>query len=191
MTNEPEDDVGLDPDEREALAALSRGPEPPATLQRRVVAALRREGLLRPRVSLLAGWGWVAAALACLALGLVVGRAGRPAAEPEGNRFVLLLERGLSDEPPGPERRRALAEEYRAWARATGGAARVFAGERLGDTAVTLSGPKGLASSGAAQVGGYFLVAAADLGHALELARSCPHLRYGGRVVVQPIESLP
>jgi hypothetical protein len=38
---------------------------------------------------------------------------------------------------------------------------------------------------------GNFMIAAADADEALRLARGCPHLRYGGRLAVRPIETLP
>jgi hypothetical protein len=41
---------------------------------------------------------------------------------------------------------------------------------------------------GEARLAGYFLIRAADRRTALEIARSCPHVRYGGRIVVREIE---
>jgi hypothetical protein len=39
-------------------------------------------------------------------------------------------------------------------------------------------------------VGGYFLVEASDLAHAVELSKGCPILEVGGSVEVRPVEKL-
>jgi hypothetical protein len=41
---------------------------------------------------------------------------------------------------------------------------------------------------GEPRLAGYFLIRAADQRTALEIARSCPHARYGGRIVLREIE---
>jgi hypothetical protein len=38
------------------------------------------------------------------------------------------------------------------------------------------------------RLAGYFIIRAADQRSALEIGRSCPHVRYGGRIVVREIE---
>jgi hypothetical protein len=35
---------------------------------------------------------------------------------------------------------------------------------------------------------GYFIVTARDAGEAIEIARSCPHLKHGGAIAVRPID---
>jgi len=61
-------------------------------------------------------------------------------------------------------------------------------GEKLKDQVVVLGPPFPAAEQG--RLGGYFLVTAASLEQALEIARDCPHLRYGGRVVVRPVDPI-
>jgi hypothetical protein len=43
---------------------------------------------------------------------------------------------------------------------------------------------------GESRLGGYFLIRAANQRTALEIARSCPHVRYGGRIVLREIEPI-
>jgi hypothetical protein len=43
-------------------------------------------------------------------------------------------------------------------------------------------------AAGRTGLAGYFLIRAVDRRTALEIARSCPHVRYGGRIVVREIE---
>ncbi len=63
------EDSDLPPEEESALAALSRGAAPDPGLEDRIVADLRRRGLLRRRRS----FGWNAVAVAAAALLLFVG----------------------------------------------------------------------------------------------------------------------
>ena len=37
-------------------------------------------------------------------------------------------------------------------------------------------------------VGGYFLIRASSYDVAVEIARTCPHLRYGGRIEVRQVD---
>jgi hypothetical protein len=50
------------------------------------------------------------------------------------------------------------------------------------DDGVSTSGPS------TAWLSGYFIIGATDLQAALELARTCPHVHYGGTVVLREIE---
>jgi hypothetical protein len=63
-------------------------------------------------------------------------------------------------------------------------------GEELAEPAL-LVGESGGATArpdqGGERIGGYFLIRAADDAAALALARSCPHLRHGGRIEVRRI----
>jgi hypothetical protein len=40
-------------------------------------------------------------------------------------------------------------------------------------------------------IGGYFTISAADYDEAVEIARGCPHAKYGSRIEVREIEALP
>jgi len=40
-------------------------------------------------------------------------------------------------------------------------------------------------------LGGYFLIKAQDMNAALAIARTCPHLKYGGSIEIRPIEDTP
>ena len=39
-------------------------------------------------------------------------------------------------------------------------------------------------------IGGYFVIDAATYDEAVELSRDCPHLKYGGRIVLRQIDEL-
>ncbi|MGH9367723.1 MAG: YciI family protein, partial [Thermoanaerobaculia bacterium] len=178
--------------ERQAFSELARELPPPDAVEERIVSALRSRGLIRsgrPRARAWAAIGAVAAGIALLAAGYLLGRgstAARQAALPE-SRFALFLLRGEQQEPARGEEEAARVEEYRAWARGLAGAGRFVTGEKLEDRGERLgvSGP--LAAPAEEEIRGFFVISASDFEDALAVARGCPHLRYGGRILVRPI----
>ncbi len=179
------------PEETRMLSALAAGPEPPVGLEDAVVARLAAGGLLArrgrtARIRALAA----AAGLALFALGLVVGgrRAHAPGAPavPAMPRYVLLLydapdERGLSAEEMA-----ARVAEYRDWAIGLRRAGSDITGEKLAPGSLDLGTSN--APAGPLPLGGYFVFSAKDAAAATAVARSCPHVRHGGRVALRPIE---
>lgn len=179
------------------LRRLAEGPAPPERLEGRVVSELRERGLLAATGSRRRRVLAAAAALVLFLAGMLAGRAwsGSPAAEDRpAPRFALLLLGGVER---GPDEARRV-EEYRAWADELARAGRLAAGEKLGPDAWLLAGT-GDGSGGvtleaapaahrAAPLSGFFLLSVEDPAEALEIARSCPHLRHGGRVLLRPIE---
>jgi len=154
-------------------------------------------------------WAWSAVAAAALAgalVGLVLPRPGSspassPSATVDGSAYLLLLRRGPGATPPdaGPVFDRMVGE-YSAWK--AGLAERgVLMGSNLLDAAsgMELRGlPSGVTvthgvpvSDSGEYVSGYYLVAAPDLSSAHELARTSPHLRYGGSIEVRPVSVPP
>lgn len=183
--------------ERRALASLETEAAPPPGVENRIVGELARRGVVadrrRPpvfRLRLVAAWA--VAALVLFAAGVVVGRSVFPApsrpsapAEDTAPRFALFL----LDEPPGGlAEEPARVAEYKRWAASLSGGSLV-AGEKLGDEARLLvpAGAGSLPAGGEAALRGYFVIRAPDLARALEVARSCPHLKRGGRILVRPI----
>jgi hypothetical protein len=170
-----------DETEREALRAMAQAPPPPEVLER-VLEELGRSGHLRQRR--LAAWTLSAAASVALFVGgLLVGeRRASPAGDPRPLYMLLLYDVAVTT----PQEEAARVSEYGAWARRLHAAGHLKAGEKLKDEAFVLGPPVGAAEDG--RLGGYFLVAAADLEQALAIARDCPHVRHGGRVVVRPLD---
>ena len=130
--------------------------------------------------------GEIAAAVLLLGAGIAAGRFTAPsglAPAPTQPRFLLLLSQAPTDSP-GDGR----VAEYRAWAIGLREAGRQISGERLAGEAVAVdqnSAPQAVNDD----TQGYFIVSAASLDEAVALARSSPHVRAGGRVIVRPIAS--
>jgi hypothetical protein len=172
-------DEPLPPEERDALDRLPREAAPPPHLEDRVVAALRRAGHLPPRRGPSA-WRRLAAGVALLIAGVAIGRltTASPDASSEPG-YLLLLYGGrasVDDEP-------ARFAEYAAWAGSLADRAALVAAERLAPAARTI-GPSPAAD---VQPVGFFLIRADNLDSAAAIAGSCPHLKYGGTVIVRPI----
>jgi hypothetical protein len=110
---------------------------------------------------------WIPLAVAAsLVLGFL---AGRFEPEPRGREYLLLLHGGT----PGH------VEEYRRWARTAG----VRGGEKLKDEVTVLGSAEAKRS-----IGGFFRIAARNREEAEALARTCPHLKYGGWIELREIE---
>lgn len=149
------------------------------SLEDRVVATLRGSGLIRSDrrffgLGLLAV-GALAGSMATYGLDTFQGRpetlAGRP--------FLLALHstRAYQAEQLAVESRSA---EYGRWARVTKG---VTGGAELGRPLASL-GPR---TSDPSLLSGYFLVRANSGAEAVALARSSPHLRHGGTIIIYPM----
>jgi hypothetical protein len=178
-----DEDPGIPPPQ---LDALPREIEPPADLERRVVAALRRGGHLAPRARAPRAWMATAAAAAIFAAGVLVGRtAPDPAPEPPAGlaQFLLLL---YEPTPLAVADDRDLVAEYGAWARGLARQGRLASAEKLAEASVRL--PERAATAAEVEPTGFFVVRAASLDEALEIARGCPHLAHGGEIRVRPVD---
>ena len=194
MTRNADDQ--LNPEEHEKLHRLSQGPEPPAWLEQRIVDSLRSQGLLAPRARRHFGWAWavasVTACVFCFGGGVLLGSHGFAIPpKPTGNRYVLLLTH--SDTVVDAAQEIALVQEYSAWAQGQRKRGRLIAGEKLNDTSLELSSSQGLQEvrTTDTSLGGYFVIAAPSLDAAITIARTCPHLKHGGTIVIRPIDPIP
>lgn len=174
--------------ERAGLEALRTDQTPPDALEVAVVGALAQRGLVRRAPVPRARWSQVAAAIAAAAClfgaGLLFGsRTGRSPGATSLPRYLLLLE-GADTLTPQEEAGRVV--EYRTWARREAGAGRLILGEKLEPAARTL-GAAPARSAGGEAIRGFFIIAAKDDTEALAIARGCPHIAHGGRVVVRRI----
>lgn len=161
------------------MSEFRREIEPPVALEDRVVASLRRRGLLGS-----SRYAGARRAGAAIAAGIVLFLAGYaagasqiapvPPGAPSTPRFMLLLHETAATASTGvPEDQ--LVDEYRRWARGVGAGGTPIQGEKLKiDAGQTLSG--------------FFIIAAPSRQAAETVAASCPHARYGGRIEIREID---
>ena len=188
LNDKPEDDSG-----GRLAGSLPPVTLPPA-LEARVERSLVSAGLLVPardvsrRKAILTA---LAAGLVCFAVGLGVGTVrARPSAPPVAvtsnntPKFALLLYGDAADTVHSASD----VEEHVRWARQLAREGHQISGEKLGGYAEPIG--TGSTASGApdALLQGFFVISAANDVEALAIARSSPHFRHGGRVVVRRIE---
>ena len=191
MTTDPRDTT----DGRGSLHAHVPPIDLPPAIASRVLATLESRGLVRPpnvqpgRSPARAGRAVrLAAAVALLAagvvLGIVIGGSGHPQSP---GRYVLLL---YGDTPGDTGSVHVARErEYGRWASTLDGGARWVGGHELANVIDDLGPRDAVPSQPRERLAGYFVIDAPSPERAAEVARSCPHLKYGGRVVVMTIAS--
>ncbi len=211
MSDDP--NKNLSDAEANALKALAGAPDPSPELEDRVVAALKQRGEIRAN----GGWimrisKTAAAAIvvgAAFAGGFLVGNRGETApassgvattAPASGHEYMLLMftrvdaaHAATSTEPMNDDAYRAIVDEYRQWAIDREKEGRLVSAEKLADETrvMTESGDRIDVATTAdtdRMLGGYFLITAPSLDDAIALAKTHPHLKYGGEVEVRPIE---
>jgi hypothetical protein len=176
------------PEDADRLRAARVDGVPPPGLEQTTVAALRQRGLLRPphrRLAAAVALVAMAAALVAVAAWSVLHRSAPapPAATAAAStRFVLLLYAGVDPIAGTPDTRR---REYSQWARDLAAAGTAISGEELAEESREV--PGSAAPPALPLPRGFFIVSASDLAGAERIASTCPHLRYGGRIVVKAI----
>jgi len=193
MTNDFNADEG-----RGSLRHRLPAVEPPPELAERVRATLETRGLIRrldsgaPAPTLARRNAWIAR-LGYVAAGVLLGfvarnalgtTGGRPPTAATAGQYVLLLYGDRADDTGAVHVVRE--REYGRWASELTGGVRWVAGHELGDVIETLGPPSGSLAND--RLAGYFVIDAPSRARAAEIARSCPHLKYGGRVVVMAVE---
>jgi hypothetical protein len=128
----------------------------------------------------------VAAAVLFVA-GYAVGNArhtnGRSESELSGPRFAFLL----YDANEGASSA-ADVEQNRQWAMGVRREGHSISGEKLGAFSAELGAPS-TSSAGNVPLQGFFVVSARNEAEALAIARSSPHFKRGGRLIVREIDS--
>ena len=164
--------------ERGLVASLATEIAPRPALEKRVVRDLRQAGLMTS-----ARRGMTLAVAAALTIGFFAGLIVHrfPVAQSPGREFILLIHDTPSMRVDGDEPRRI--REYSEWAR--GLRDKLVEGEKLTDEISSVG-----AGNAQSTVGGFFRIRARDRAEADAIARSCPHVRYGGRIEVREIQRI-
>jgi hypothetical protein len=160
------------------LQNLPRESEPPAAV-RDVVRRAAAGSLKKPRRI----YWQLGVAASLFAVAFLLGRSTAPAPNnvPRQREFVLLLYGG---EPSGaPDDR---VREYAAWASTMREQGRRVSGERLSDESWAVG-----ANASDLPLRGFFTVQASSEDDARALAKTHPHARHGGGIVIRPVASAP
>jgi hypothetical protein len=180
-------------DEREQRGALRDALpriDAPAGLEDRVRTTLAARGLVGTRANGRSRW---LAGASLVAAGFLLGflvrgssRSSRPA-ESDGKpgQYALLLY-GVPPEDTGVVHA-ARAKEYGQWASALSNGARWTGGHELAGVIATLGAVGAAEPDRRDRVAGFFIIEAESPERAIAVAQSCPHLKYGGRIVVMAV----
>src|SRR5262249_57664935 len=99
--------------------------------------------------------------------------------------FVLFVYDAPSEAAMSEAQMQERVSEYRNWAIGLRRSGASIRGEKLQPGRRERLGP---AAPGEAPLGGYFVISAKDWDAAMEVARSCPHLKHGGAIEGRQIE---
>lgn len=176
------------------LGSLRASPVPPAELEDRVVTLLKSKKLIHTgrgdRDMKMQYAINAAVAIVSVVLGLALGQKMDdvpPAAVSDaGEEFIMLLYEDETYQAPAPGGMEARIAEYSDWARQVAATGNYVTGEKLTDDATLLladgSRVDAIPKSEEGALEGYFVIRAADMNEAAEIAGTCPHLAYGGTV---------
>ncbi len=114
-------------------------------------------------------------------------------------QYIMLLHQNAN--PPGDmsaEQIQAVVGEYRAWSEQIGAAGKLAGGQKLADDAgkVVRQGDGGVAvtdgpfGESKEVIGGFFLINAGDYAEAAEIAKTCPHVAYGGAIELRKVDEM-
>lgn len=187
-----DDETPLTQSELQAFAELPQEIDPPAGAERSTVTRLRSAGLIRghrdwrPAVWVAAG---LTAAAALFGLGLLLGvqRMSRwKAAEP---RYVMFLYEGEGYYDGLEPQSSSSVSEFRNWARSLRARGVAISGAKFESGAQRLDFLYAFPEPDSSpRLAGYFVLAAHDMREAVRIARSCPHIRRGGEIIVRRVE---
>ena len=157
------------------LQRLPREADPPAGVRDAVARAARQSRETGRRI-----YWQTAIAASVLAATFAAGRwtAPRATVGSQQREFALLLYGGEPSAAPDDH-----VTEYAAWASKIRGEGRRVSGEKLADDSWAIG-----AASANLPLRGFFIVQAQDDEDARRLAQAHPHVRYGGGIVVRPVE---
>jgi hypothetical protein len=111
--------------------------------------------------------------------------------------YIFLLNRAQGPAPAfSPDRLSAVTKDYLGWGERMRAEGRLRAGEKLTDDAgrvMTADAGRVRVTDGPyaetkEMLAGFYIVTAADYPEACQIAESCPHLKYGGRIEIRQID---
>ena len=110
-------------------------------------------------------------------------------------QYVLLLHEGPNDnDGMSPEEIQRMISEYRAWSQSMGdamvGGQKLTdeGGRHLGGWGSQFSVTDGPWAEAKEVIGGFFQIKAQDYDDAVNLSKSCPHLKYRGRIELRRVD---
>jgi hypothetical protein len=110
-------------------------------------------------------------------------------------KFIYLFRGGDANREMSPEAMQAHMQKWFAWMSKLGQDGAFVAGEPLQPTGKQVNGTKKLVTDGPfieakEMVGGFVIVNAKDIDHAVEISKGCPIFDVDGKLEVRPIQKM-
>ncbi len=177
------DQEELTPEEQAAFKAMASAHLPPAALENRIVAELKKEGLIKKTrtmntyIKYAAG---IAASVIIFFAGNIVGKQTGSVAEIDPlNGYIMILKEDSNFKPGDPME---MFEEYASWMNGLYNKGVKITGQELKNDAleVTASSTTQLDGTDERRTTGYFIIETKTEEEALAVVKDNPHLKYGG-----------
>lgn len=177
------DQEELTPEEQAAFKAMALAKQPPNGLEDKVVAELKKEGLIKKTykmnnyIKYAAG---IAASVIIFFAGNLVGKQTGTVAEIDPlNGYIMILKEDASFKPGDPMQ---MFEEYASWMNGLYKQGVKITGQELKNEAleVTASATTSLEGDDERRTTGYFIIETKTEEEALAVVKDNPHLKYGG-----------
>lgn len=111
--------------------------------------------------------------------------------QPIGDRYVLLLREGEYDySNMTPEIMRGRVAEYMNWSNEWDAKGNPMSGEKLTDEAIRFGPGANEGIDPSLTLSGFFVFAADSQTEAEAVAKSCPHLKYGGAIELRQVDAI-
>lgn len=181
----------LTPQDKEAMRKIRESIATPEDLEENVIARLKEKQLITNNnniMKLKQHLIWAAAAAVALMCGFFIGQnfnEQQTTIPGDMNKYMLLL---YENEQFQPKEISLMVEEYTNWATELAQQGKLDHAEKLADNGSWLGNTS--AKNKQSSVTGYFVLLASDLEEATALAKTHPHIDYGGGVELRPIDNL-
>ena len=110
-------------------------------------------------------------------------------------KFMYLFKGGMDPASVSPEAMQANMQKWMGWMQKLSQDGTMVAGEPLERTGKKVSGTKKVVTDGPfaeakEMVGGYLIVNAKDINHAVEISKGCPIFEMDGDIEVRPVQKM-
>lgn len=171
----------LTPEEKRAFETLVSSAPPPTSLEYKIIAQLKEEGLIKKQTTMNVYLKYataVAASLIIFLTGNYIGKQSSPTEINPLNGYIMILKEDHNFTPGEPMQ---MFKEYAAWMNNLYDQGVKITGQELKNEAIRVSalGPEKLGGD-EDKITGYFIIEAKSEAEAMKIVNANPHLKYGG-----------
>jgi hypothetical protein len=110
-------------------------------------------------------------------------------------KFMYLFRNGASTQQMSPENMQAHMQKWMGWMKSLGEKGILVGGEPLQQAGKQVNGTKKVVTDGPfveakEVIGGYLIVNAKDIDHAVEISKGCPIFEVDGKLEVRPVQKM-